>query len=317
MTDSEKYRPNGKTGKSRSEKAILISLIVSVIVFSIKFFAYVHTGANSVLSDAAESFVHMFAVGFSTFGVYFSTKPPDKDHPYGHERIGFFSVGAEGMLILIAALTICYQSVKSLFIGTQVFNLEAGAGIIFVSALINLFLGLFLVRTGKKENNMILTGNGKHTLTDVYTSSGVLLTLFFISRTGYLFLDAIVAIAIAVYISVEGYRLTYYAISGLMDKSNEKTDIRIRRVLDREIGGSIRGWHDLRHRSTGNTLWIEFHALFEAGIDLEEAHREATVLEKKLMDQLGGNVVVTVHLEPEKVHITHHETIRDRKSRNE
>ncbi len=311
---TEETSPYGVSGKDRVKNAIKLSLAVSTLVFLIKFTGYIYTGSNSVLSDAAESFVHIFAVGFSAFGIYFSQKPPDRNHPYGHERIGFFSVGAEGMLILIAALTICYQSVKSLFIGADIFNLEAGAGIIFISALINLVLGIYLVRIGRKEDNMILIGNGKHTLTDVYTSSGVLVTLLLISWTDFLFLDAIVAIAVAVYISVEGYRLTRYAITGLMDMSDEKTDAEIRKILDRETGGRVRGWHDLRHRSTGKTLWVEFHALFEEGIDLEEAHREATILERKLMDHLKGDVIVTVHLEPEKAHIRHHMTHRDRGS---
>jgi len=296
---------------SRSDRAIRISLIVSVFVFLLKFAAWLHTGANSVFSDAAESFVHVFAVGFSAFGIYLSQKPPDRDHPYGHERIGFFAVGAEGTLILVAALTIFYQSIKSLIVGVEVFNLETGAGIIFASAAINLVLGSWLVRTGKKESNMILVGNGKHTLTDVYTSGGVLVTLFLISRTELLFLDSVVAMALAAYISLEGYRLVKYATTGLMDQSDGETDARIRKVLDQETGEMMTGWHDLRHRSTGNTLWIEFHALFRTGIDLEEAHREATILEKKIMDKFQGNTVVTIHLEPEEVHVRHHRELRD------
>jgi cation diffusion facilitator family transporter len=296
---------------TRSEKAIRISLIVSIFVFLLKFTAWLYTGANSVLSDAAESFVHVFAVGFSAFGIYFSQKPPDRDHPYGHERIGYFAVGAEGTLILVAALTICYQSIKGLITGIEVFHIETGAGIIFVSALINLVLGSWLVRTGRQENNMILTGNGKHTLTDVYTSAGVLVTLFLISRTGLMFLDSLVAMALAAYIAVEGYRLVRYATTGLMDQSDDETDACIRKVLDNEVGDAMTGWHDLRHRSTGNTLWIEFHALFRVGIDLEEAHREATIIEKKIMDEFQGNTVVTVHLEPEEVHVHHHKELRD------
>ncbi|MEX0680569.1 MAG: cation diffusion facilitator family transporter [Balneolales bacterium] len=308
------FQKIGKSGDSATEKsnqAIRISLVVSLFVFLIKFSAYLFTGANSVLSDAAESFVHMFAVGFSAFGIYLSRKPPDRDHLYGHERIGFFSVGAEGMLIVIAALTIVYQSIKGLFTGYQMFNLGIGAGIVLFSALINLFLGIYLVRTGRRENNMILIGNGKHTLTDVYTSTGVLITLLLISWTGFQFLDAVVAMGLAVYISLEGYKLLKYATSGLMDQSDDKTDRRIREVLDSKVGVHMAGWHDLRHRSTGNTIWVEFHALFRPGIDLEEAHKEATILEKSVIDELDGDVVVTVHLEPEKAHIEHHKTLRD------
>ncbi len=308
---SGKIKKRSPAGMGRSERAIRISLLVSVVVFLIKLSAWIYTGANSVLSDAAESFVHVFAVGFSAFGIYLSQKPPDRDHPYGHERIGFFAVGAEGMLILIAAITICYQSIKSLITGVELFNLEAGAGIIFISALINLILGSWLVRTGRQENNMIIIGNGKHTLTDVYTSGGVLLTLFLVSHTGLVFLDSVVAIVLAMFISLEGYRLVKYATTGLMDQGDDRTDACIRRVLNEEVGDVMKGWHDLRHRSTGHTLWIEFHVLFRAGIDLEEAHREATILEKKIMDEFKCNTVVTVHLEPEEVHIRHHKKYRD------
>ncbi len=298
---------------SRSDRAIRISLVVSVFVFLMKFTAWLYTGANSVFSDAAESFVHMFAVGFSAFGIYLSQKPADRDHPYGHERIGFFAVGAEGTLIIVAALTIFYQSIKSLIVGIEVFHLETGAGIIFASALINLVLGSWLVRTGKKENNMILVGNGKHTLTDVYTSAGVLVTLFLISRTGLLFLDSVVAMALAAYISLEGYRLVRYATTGLMDQSDCETDTRIRWILDNEAGTEMTGWHDLRHRSTGNTLWIEFHAQFRPDIDLEGAHREATILERKLIDEFQTTTIVTIHLEPEGTDIRHHREFRDGK----
>jgi len=310
-----KWSP-GKKGISKSDFAIRVSLAVSLFVFGLKFAAYLYTGANSVLSDAAESFVHMFAVGFSAFGIWLSQKPPDRDHPYGHERVGFFSVGAEGMLILIAALTICYQSIKSIITGVEIFNIEAGAGIIFASAVINLVLGNYLVHVGKREKNMILIGNGKHTLTDVYTSAGVLITLVLISWTGIMFLDAIVAIALAMYISREGYRLVCYSIMGLMDQSDDEADAKIREVLDGEIDEVFKSWHDLRHRSTGNTVWIEFHAIFASGIDLEEAHRAATILERKVMDCMDGQVVVTVHLEPESAHIEHHQKFRDMDSRN-
>jgi cation diffusion facilitator family transporter len=303
--------PYGGRGSEIGQRAIRISLVVSIVVFAIKFSGWLYTGANSVLSDAAESFVHVFAVGFSTFGVWLSQKPPDKDHLYGHERVGYFAVGAEGMLIMIATVTILYQSVKSLIFGTEIFNLEVGAAIVFVSALINLILGSWLVRTGKKIDNMIVIGNGRHTLTDVYTSAGVLITLLLVSWTGYLFLDAVVAIAIAGYISVEGYRLVSYSVMGLMDKRDSRIDKVIRKVLDQESGGTFVNWHDLRHRRTGSTTWVEFHAVFEKGIGLEEAHRQATILERKLMDKLPGHVVVTIHLEPEYAHLEHHRTLRD------
>ena len=297
----------------RCERAIRLSLVVSIGVFALKFAAWMYTGANSVLSDAAESFVHIFAVGFSAFGIWLSQKPPDHDHSYGHERIGFFAVGAEGMLIMVAAATIVYQSVKSLITGVQLQSLPSGAALVFISALANLLLGLYLVRVGNREGNMIIVANGKHTLTDVWTSSGVLVTLFLLMKTDWFFLDSVVALAIAGYISLEGFRLTRYAASGLMDATDLKTDQRLRELLDISMTGQMTSWHELRHRSTGNTLWVEFHVLFKEGVSLEEAHRDATMLEGRLIKEFGEQLVVTIHLEPEDCHRMHHQKHRDQR----
>lgn len=307
ITDAQRAR------NVRSERAIRLSLVVSIGVFALKFAAWMYTGANSVLSDAAESFVHIFAVGFSAFGIWLSQKPPDHDHPYGHERIGFFAVGAEGMLIMVAAATIVYQSVKSLVTGVEVQSLPSGAALVLASAIVNLLLGSYLVRVGNREGNMILVANGKHTLTDVWTSSGVLVTLFLLMRTDWLFLDSVVALAIAGYISLEGFRLTRYAASGLMDATDLKTDQRLRTLLNDNMTGKMTSWHELRHRSTGNTLWVEFHVLFEKGVSLEEAHSDATKLEGLLMKEFGEHLVVTIHLEPEDCHRMHHHTHRDQR----
>ncbi|MEX0778717.1 MAG: cation diffusion facilitator family transporter [Balneolales bacterium] len=291
---------------SRSQKAIKISLFVSFVAFAFKFGGFIMTGSNSVLSDALESFVHVFAVGFSTFGVYLSVKPPDEDHHYGHERIGFFAVGTEGLLIIFAGITIIVQSVNNLITGAVLVNLDEGIAVILLAGLVNLALGSYLIKVGREENNMILRGNGKHTLTDVWTSGGVVLTLVLIRFTGWVILDAIVALCVASYIMYEGIKLIRYALKGLMDSRDPDKDKIIKEILSQNLPPNIISTHNLRHRTTGNTTWVEFHALFKKDIKLQIAHDEATILERNIMKAIWGDAVVTIHLEPAETHAQSH-----------
>ncbi|MEX0772088.1 MAG: cation diffusion facilitator family transporter [Balneolales bacterium] len=291
---------------TRSKKAIKISLFVSLFAFAFKLGGFIMTGSNSVLSDVLESFVHIFAVGFSTFGVYFSIKPPDEDHHYGHERIGFFAVGAEGLLIVIAGIAIIFQSVNNLITGAVLANLDHGIAVIFLAAIVNLTLGSYLVKVGREENNMIVIGNGKHTLTDVWTSGGVVLTLLLIKFTGWVILDAIVALGVASYIMYEGVKLGRYSLKGLMDSRDPDKDEIIKNVLDQKLPPNIISTHNLRHRTTGHTTWIELHALFRKDIKLQDAHDEATILERHIMKAIQGDAVVTIHLEPAETHEQSH-----------
>lgn len=294
----------------RAKKAIHISLGVSLIAFLLKFTGFLVTGSSSVFSDAAESFVHVFAVSFATYGLYLSRKPADEDHHYGHERVGFFSVGVEGMLIMAAGVLIIYRSVQSIFVGIEIEQLGFGLAIIALSGVVNLVLGLYLVRTGRRENDMILVGNGKHTLTDVYTSGGVVLTLGLVQLTGVLILDAIVAIALALFIMNEGRRLVTYSLKGLMDSRDPDQNQQIIQVLENELPDKVKGWHNLRHRTTGKTTWVELHLSFNKDITLDEAHRQATILEKRIMTSVEGDAVVTIHTEPEETETKTHKMLK-------
>lgn len=298
------------TRTDRAKRAIHISLGVSLVAFLLKFTGFLLTGSSSVFSDAAESFVHVFAVSFATYGLYMSRKPADEDHHYGHERIGFFSVGVEGMLILAAGVLIIYRSVTSIFTGIEIDQLGAGLIIIAISALVNLLLGMYLVRIGRQENDMILVGNGKHTLTDVYTSGGVVITLGLVQLTGILLLDALVAIALALFIMNEGRKLVSYSLNGLMDSRDPEQNEQILEVLQNELPEKVIDWHSLRHRTTGKTTWIELHVSFNKDLSLDEAHRQATLLEKRIMKAVVGDAVVTIHPEPEETHSSTHKMLK-------
>jgi cation diffusion facilitator family transporter len=293
----------------RVKRAIAISLMVSVASLIIKGTGYWITGSNTVLSDAAESFVHLLAVSFSFYGVWLSMKPADSTHTYGHERIEFLSVGVEGTVIFFAGIGILYQSAMHLILGLEPEHLREGMIVVASAGILNLILGSYLMRVGRQEQNNILIGNGKHTMTDVWTSAGVVVTLILIEFTGLTILDVIVAAGVAFYIMYEGGKLMRFAIRGIMDTVDEAQDKRIRAVLENELPEQIKSWHKLRHRTTGHTTWVELHVLMDDELALKDAHQISTILEKRIMNAVNGDAVVTLHMEPEHEHETAHKVL--------
>lgn len=291
-------------------KALFLSLAASCISLLLKMAAYTITGSTAALSDAAESVVHLFAVLFVVYGYYLSLKPADEDHHYGHERVEFLSVGAEGAIIVVAGITIIYNAVENAITGVEITNLGAGIGLMVAAALINLATGLYLTKVGRRENSMITISNGKHTLTDVWTSGGVVLALGLIELTGWLFLDIVVSLLIAAYIIREAYTLLRYSVRGLMDTRNPEVDRALKQVLQEESPDLVKGWHHLRHRTSGGTTWVELHLVFEDDISLKAAHDHTTLLERKLIDALKTDAVVTIHLEPDEAHDEAHDILK-------
>jgi len=288
------------------KRALLVSLFVSMFSLSLKIAAFTITDSTAALSDAAESVVHLFAVMFVVYGYYLSIKPADDDHHYGHERVEFLSVGAEGAIIIVAGLTILYHAAESAITGIEIMNMGTGIYLLVGAALINFFLGSYVLRVGRKHDNMIAVSNGKHTLTDVWTSGGVVTALVLIYFTGWLFIDVVVSLMMAGYIMFEGYKLLRFSVRGLMDTRNPEIDKALVNVLKNDLPNGVMDWHHLRHRTSGNTTWVEFHLVFKDDINLKKAHDKATALERKLIDALNTDAVITIHLEPDEAHDESH-----------
>lgn len=296
--------------KSRSKQALQISLLVSVLSLCAKASGFYLTESTTALSDALESIIHILAVAFVYYGFLLSSKPADEKHLYGHERVEFLSVGIEGAVIILAGFTIIYQSVDHYLYGHIIANIDAGIALMATAGGINFMLGRYLVKVGRRENNMMVVSNGKHTLTDVWTSVGVVATLVIIRFTGWIVLDAIVGFLLALYIMYEGFKLLKYSVDGIMDSKDPMVDKAILSVLESSLPGSMNSYHHLRHRTAGNTTWIELHALFDTDVDLKKAHDDATKLEKSLINAVDGDVIVTIHLEPEGIHEQAHEHLK-------
>ena len=184
--------------------AMRLSLGVGFFMLASKIAAYWLTGSAAILSDAAESVVHIVAVSFAAYSLWLSLKPPDRSHLYGHDKISFFSAGFEGAMIVMAAFYIIYVSVQKWMAGLKLEHLGLGTGLIVLASLINGGLGFFLIAIGRKHRSLILEANGRHVLTDCWTSIGVVIGLTLAMFTGWLEFDPLVAILVALNILWSG-----------------------------------------------------------------------------------------------------------------
>ncbi len=286
--------------------AIRLSLIFGVVMLIGKVGAYLLTGSAAILSDAAESVIHVVAVAFAAFSLNLSTKPADDRFLYGYERISFFSAGFEGAMIVIAAVAIIWAAIDKWLHGLQLQNLGAGALFVLAASVINAFLGWYLVRTGRKNRSLILEANGKHVLTDSWTSFGVVGGLVLVLLTAWKPFDPLFAIAVAINILWSGGHLVWRSAQGLMDYSDPETGRKLRAKLDQICARVGVEYHGVRFRTTGYTLLVEIHLLFPYEISVGEAHAIATQVEESLPAALGLPAQVITHLEAaEDHHVVH------------
>jgi cation diffusion facilitator family transporter len=282
--------------------AMRLSLIFGVVMLVGKVGAYWLTGSAAILSDAAESVIHVVAVAFAAFSLGLSTKPADDRFLYGYERITFFSAGFEGAMIIIAAVGIIWAAVHKWLHGLQLQHLSAGALFVLAAAAINAVLGWYLVRTGRRNRSLILEANGKHVLTDSWTSFGVVGGLCLVLLTGWKPFDPLFAIAVAVNILWSGGHLVWRSARGLMDYSDPDTGRALRQKLDHICHRLGVEYHGVRFRTTGYTLMVEVHLLFPYEISVGEAHTIATQVEESLPKVLGVPAQVITHLEAAEDH---------------
>jgi cation diffusion facilitator family transporter len=293
----ERFQHATLEGIRDNRRAMRLSLFVGAAMFLAKGTAYLWTGSVAILSDAAESAVHLLAVGFASFSLWLSTRPANHRFPFGYERISFFSAGFEGALIILAAVLIFVTAIQKWIAGLELQHLGAGVAVVAVAGALNAALGWYLVRTGRRTGSIILEANGRHVLTDSWTSLGVVVGLILVMLTGWLALDPICAILAGANIIWSGGKLVSRSIGGLMDYSDPKTGRAVRAALDRLCSELGLRYHGARFRSTGLRIRIELHLLFPGGTPLAEAHHRATQLEERLPAELGRPAEVITHLE--------------------
>ena len=212
--------------------AMRLSLAVGLIMLLSKVAAYMLTGSSAIFSDAAESVVHVVAVAFAVFSLWLSARPAVPQFHYGFERITFFSAGFEGAMIALAAGSIIVTTTQKWRHGLTLDHLGNGAILVLAAGVLNAFLGWYLVRMGRRNHSLILEADGRHVLTDSWTSFGVVAGLALVMTTGWKPFDPLVAYAVAANILWSGGRLMWHSMKGLLDYSDPGIGHEIRNRLD-------------------------------------------------------------------------------------
>ena len=280
--------------------AMGLSLAVSFLMLVGKLTAAYLTGSTAILSDAAESVIHLFATGFAGFSLWYAATPPDPDHPYGHGKIAYFAAAVEGTLILIAAVGIAWMAVRDLVTGPDLQKLDVGLYLIGSLTAVNLALGWYLIRTGRRTNSLVLVSNGQHVMTDMWTSLGVIVGVGLVWLTGVRWLDPTVGLLVAGNILWTATGLLRRSVYGLMDEADpDATQALLDQLAEAKDEGTIAEFHQVRHRRSGDEVWIEYHLMFPGDMTIEEAHARSHAVEDRV-DALfpDDDVHVTAHLEP-------------------
>lgn len=275
-----------------------LSIVAAIVTILLKFTAYRVTGSIGFFSDALESLVNLLAAAFGLAMLHVSEKPADAEHEFGHSKAEYFSSAIEGALILLAAFSIIWTAIPRLIHPIALENINIGLLFSIGASLVNLAVGQVLIRNGKKNKSLLVEADGKHLMTDVWTSAGVILGIFMVKITGILILDPIIAILVALNIVYTGYRLISRSTNGLMDASISETEInQVKKYLDSLKEKNIT-YHSLMTRQAGQRKFISFHLLVPGAWTVQQGHENADIIEETIEDMFDEPVTVTSHIEP-------------------
>ena len=274
-----------------------LSIAAAVATIALKAFAYLLTGSVGLLSDALESFVNLAGALMALAMLSLAARPPDANHAYGHGKAEYFSSGVEGGLILIAAISIAVAAVDRLLHPRPLEQLGLGLTISVVASLVNFGVSVVLMRAAKQYDSITLRANAHHLMTDVWTSAGVLVGVGAVAVTGWLWLDPLVALAVAANIVWTGVRIVHASILGLMDTALPAAELAaITAVLDRYAGDEVR-YHALRTRQAGPRRFVSVHVLVPGAWSVMRGHDLLERIEADIREALPLVSVLT-HLEP-------------------
>lgn len=281
------------------------SVVVALITIALKTLAWWFTGSVGLLSDAMESVVNLAGATFGLAMVTVAARPADEDHPYGHHKAEYFSSGFEGVLIIVAALGILWASVDRLWHPQPLEQLSWGLALSVVSSALNGLLAWVMLRAAREHRSMALEGDARHLFTDVWTSVGVVVGLMLVWLTGWLWLDAVVAMGVAANILREGFHLIWRSSQGLMD---EAVDPEVLQTVQRTLDGfahrrgetEIVRFDHLSTRKAGQRCFVDVHMHMPASWSLGRAAALRGSVEQALMSAVPG-LRATIQLLPSDV----------------
>jgi cation diffusion facilitator family transporter len=282
----------------RKQRLILLSFLASVVLTALKFFAYYLTSSNAILSDALESIINVIASGFAFYSIYLSSQPKDRNHPYGHGKVEFFSAGFEGALIVIASLFIIYEAVRRIMDPAPIENLAQGTFFILITILVNTLIGYKLIREGEKSNSLALTADGRHLLSDSVSSVMLIISVGLIMLTGYQWIDSVASLIFGLFIIYNGINLVRKSVAGLMDATDEVVLERVVNTINQHKEETWVDLHNLRVQQYGSDLHIDCHLTLPYYWELQKVHEAIHFFENILKESHNGETEIFVHADP-------------------
>lgn len=287
-----------QTDAERMQKLALGSIAIGFVVLGLKAFAYRITGSIALYSDAVESIVNVVTAMIALYAVRVSQRPADDEHPYGHHKAEYFSAVLEGVLIILAALAILREAYEGFMTPRLIDAPWQGLLVNGLASCLNAGWAMVLIRQGRAMRSPALVADGRHLMTDVVTSLGVIVGLIGAVVTGWARLDAVLAALVAVGILWSGWGLMRESVGGLMDRAVSPEELAaIRAVIARHAEGAIEA-HDLRTRHAGRATFIDFHLVVPGDMGVSHAHSICDEIEQALR-ALVADAQITIHVEPE------------------
>ncbi|MBK6835652.1 MAG: cation transporter [Bacteroidetes bacterium] len=208
------------TALQSKKRLMIIVLIISILLFAVKFIAYFLTNSSAILTDAIESIVNIITGAFALYSINYAAKPKDEDHPYGHGKIEFFSSGLEGSMILLAGIAMVFKGAVSFFEPDHLTNVDIGLYMSLFAGTVNLIVGRILIGKGKHHNSHTLIAEGEHLLSDTYSSAAIVVGLLIIFFTKIIWIDYVITVGMGIFIAYTGFKLVRTSIDNLLDKAD-------------------------------------------------------------------------------------------------
>jgi cation diffusion facilitator family transporter len=274
-----------------------LSICAAVVTISLKLAAYLITDSVGLLSDAAESVVNLVAAVVALIALTVAARPPDAEHQFGHTKAEYFSAVVEGVMIFVAAVYIVITAVQRFIHPVALENVGLGLGISVVASVINGGVALVLLRAGRRHRSLTLVADGKHLMTDVWTSAGVVVAVLLVALTGWLRLDPVIALLVGLNIVRTGWILISMSVGGLLDKAcDEEVQARLDEVLESYASDEVL-FHAVRTREAGHRSFVTFHLLVPGSWSVRRGHDLAEEIEEALREAVE-HVDVSIHIEP-------------------
>ena len=277
--------------------AVKLSLVVVIGLILLKVAAGAITGSLSILAQAADSFLDLFAIAVTFLAIRIATRPADGEHPFGHGKVESIAATVQAILIFSAGGLIIYSAVRRIITGTVIELTEVGIGVMLVSIIASICLSRHLLRVARAEDSAALEANARNINADVYSATAVLAGLIVVRFTGLRIIDPIIALLVALFILKVAYDVLRGSFSELIDvRLPETEENAIKKAISEHIGELV-DFHELRTRKAGSQRYIDLHLVMPKDISLEEAHRMCDHLEQDIENKLR-HASVTIHVEP-------------------